>query len=726
MMNHSSRCFNQPILKALTFGYYSEPLLNWYLSHLDHCDTCRARLLDFRQMEAEILGQTAAGQPQSTTDVALGDSSFDLPCLEQFGLEPPSSPEELARLGDFRVLRTIGRGQSSIIFEAEDLWLSRQVVLKLLHKDLASQMEGRLIFLAEAKAIAAIDHENVLPILNIGQEGDEFYLVMPMLAGESLKSALVSRKFSLTQALAITRQVAAGLAAIHKAGLLHCNLKPSNIWLQAMPDGTENAVILDFGFSALSSLRLRQRIQSDLAPEQISGGQVDTRTDIFSLGRLLLTLLHEQTDEYDIQAGATPPQPLFHHLAPIVPLLNRLLAHDPIDRPADADAVVQMINRLEQKSRRRWLMTTSTAASASLIALVYNQFRKVEKPTVSIQKSQPPRPELKSNPRQLLTNIQPNVIIPVGPHDVLAIDHTRQNLITARPDRSVIVQGISNESKPLLKFQCDFEPFKISLCSSGQLLAAASSDGQLMVWTLNQNASEAQLLFRSHFQMKKVQDLLWTDEPEPRVIMAEGKSISLINHARAPTKEDFHQTYQLDYPIQKIHVRPGHHELVIVVEDGGLLIWDLLTQSSKAGFRSFSDKSVLFASSTTGKSLGSSSREGILVRYDGQCHTPASPNLAQFWQAEYVSYFYKPSIGLTFVSDSVVLIQIEASALPSAQFLMLDLQKPDRECIMRFNNQNVVRMFNSADHPRLYCLNDKNELLACDLSSGIAQLAQPL
>ena len=63
--------------------------------------------------------------------------------------------EELARLGDFRVLRTIGRGQSSIIFEAEDLWLSRQVVLKLLHKDLASQMEGRLIFLAEAKAIAA-------------------------------------------------------------------------------------------------------------------------------------------------------------------------------------------------------------------------------------------------------------------------------------------------------------------------------------------------------------------------------------------------------------------------------------------------------------------------------------------------------------------------------------------------------------------------------------------
>lgn len=226
--------------------------------------------------------------------------------------------------------------------------------------------------------------------------------------------------------------------------------------------------------------------------------------------------------------------------------------------------------------------------------------------------------------------------------------------------------------------------------------------------------------------MKKVRDLLWTDEPEPRVIMSEGKSISLINHDRAATKEDFHQTYQLDYPIQKIHVRPGHHELVIVVEDGGLLIWDLLTQSAKAGFRSFSDRSVLFASSATGKSLGSSSQEGILVRYDGQCHTPASPNLAQYWQAEYVSYFYKPSIGMTFVSDSVVLIQIEASALPSAQFLMLDLQKPDRECIMRFNNQNVVRMFNSADHPRLYCLNDKHELLACDLSSGIAQLAQPL
>lgn len=724
-MNQNMRCFTPSILKALSHGYYSEPLLYWYLHHLDQCSECRSKLITFRRQEDSAQIQQLAEDSKYLFPIGSGDSSFDLPCLDKLGLEPPTSSEELARLGDFRVLRTIGRGQSSIIFEAEDLWLSRQVVLKLLRKDLGSQMEGRLIFLAEAKAIAAIHHENVLPILNIGQEGEEFYLVMPMLPGESLKSALATRRFSLRQALAITRQTAAGLAAIHKAGLLHCDLKPSNIWLQAMPDGTEKAVILDFGFSALNSLRLRHRIQSDLAPEQIAGGQVDARTDLFSLGRLLLTLLHEYTNE-EQPAGATIDRLMTKRLAPVVPLLDRLLAHDPNDRPADADAVVRLIDQMQNSSRRRWLLTAGVAASAACGTVIYNQLAPRGLPSTTVKMPNSPRAELQSKPRQILSTIKADVALPIGNNSVIEIDHVRQNLIWARPDGSVAIQQIASGSRPGLSFQCGFKPVQLSLCPRGHKLAAVSGDGLLKVWSFNKDATQIQSVTEFELKFEKLQDMSWTDEARPRIVLATSSHLHLINPALNLNSPGFQESHKPDYPIRKIHVRPGFHEIVCVVEDGGLLIWDINKKAPKAGVRTFMDKSVHFATSSTGKSLGSSSHEGILVRYDGHTYPPRHSTHAPFWQAEYVSYFYKPSNGLTFVSDSVVLIQIEANERHSAQFLMMNLQKPARECIMRFNDNKIVRMFNSADEPRLYCMNDKGEFLVCDLSPGIAQLAAPV
>ena len=717
-MQNPKDCLSPLILRALTQGCYSEPMLQWYLWHVDDCELCRESLVRCKQAPVAPFG----GPNRVAGSIVTTDSSFDLPCLDQLGLEPPASDEEMARLGDFRVLRPIGSGQSSIVFAAEDLWLNRQVVLKLLRKDLSGQMEGRLVFLAEAKAIAAINHDNVLPILNIGQEGEDFYLVMPMLPGESLKSALTTRRFTRRQALKIIKQVAAGLSAIHKAGLLHCDLKPSNIWLQAMPDGSEKAVILDFGFSAANSLRIRKRIQTDLAPEQLAEGPVDARTDIFSLGRLLLTLLYDHRNVHASSADLSSEYHFRKTVSPVSSLLKILMAHNPLDRPANADAVLLFMKQMELQTRRRWITIAGLAASAAIGTMIYKPLQ-VSYRTAIPNISATPSPELKSDQRQILATIQPSFKFPVGTDALIDIDYARSNMIVAKPDGHVTVRSIAPDSATLLSFYCGLQqPALMALSPSGQELAIVSRDGHLKIWAINQQISTTRLLSEIQFRINTIRDMIWTDEPVPRIVLAASQQLHLIDATKPTNDPAFHESHHVDYPPRKLSIRPGFQEIVCVVDDGGLMIWDFNLKRLKAGVKSHHDNKVHFATSRSGKHLGTSGNDGILLRYDGHSYPAKVPTHAPYWQAEYVNYFFKASQGMTFVSDSIVMIQLQDSPQPSAEFLLISLLNPKRECIMRCSD-TIIRMLNSADQPNLFCLNDKGELLVCDISKEVAKIS---
>jgi serine/threonine protein kinase len=275
---------------------------------------------------------------------------------------PPDAPPLPAVIGGYRVRGELGRGGMGVVYAAEDPALGRTVAIKTLTPALATNPTARDYFLREARAAAAVEHDHVVPVYHVGEDTVGPYLVMPVLSGETLADRLKSGPLSVPELLRVGREVALGLAAAHAAGLVHRDVKPGNIWLDADRGG--RARVLDFGLARAidgadtltrtGNLRGTPRYMS---PEQAKGNPVDPRTDLFALGA---TLFHAATGRPPF-AGTTQAAvldavihkdpPPAHERNPVVPpavsaLLTRLMAKEPCDRPESADAVAGEIATL--------------------------------------------------------------------------------------------------------------------------------------------------------------------------------------------------------------------------------------------------------------------------------------------------------------------------------------------------------------------------------------------
>jgi len=209
------------------------------------------------------------------------------------GLGPPQGPGEIGRIGPFRVIKLLGAGGMGSVYQAVDSQLGRFVALKVLRSRLTGSEVARERFLREARAAAALEHDHVVAIYQVGDDNGVPYLAMPLLRGESLNDRLqAGARLPVAEVLRIGRETAEGLAAAHERGLVHRDIKPANIWLE---EGTHRAKILDFGLarSAEDAARLTQDgtilgTPAYMAPEQTKGArQVDYRSDLFSLGCVL-------------------------------------------------------------------------------------------------------------------------------------------------------------------------------------------------------------------------------------------------------------------------------------------------------------------------------------------------------------------------------------------------------------------------------------------------------
>jgi hypothetical protein len=213
----------------------------------------------------------------------------------------PDHGFELADGDDFagyRIERRLGRGGMGILYLALEPGLERRVALKLIAPEAATDDVFARRFAEESKIAASIEHPNVVPIYAAGKEGGVPYIAMRYVTGADLAQRLI-REGRLDPAVAIDliSQVGNGLDAIHAAGLVHRDVKPANVLLSG-GDGIEHAYITDFGVarnvSTESGLTHTGRFVGTLdyvAPEQISGGAVDARVDVYALGCLLFKLL---------------------------------------------------------------------------------------------------------------------------------------------------------------------------------------------------------------------------------------------------------------------------------------------------------------------------------------------------------------------------------------------------------------------------------------------------
>ncbi|MEZ6142970.1 MAG: serine/threonine-protein kinase [Zavarzinella sp.] len=213
-------------------------------------------------------------------------------------LSPPQAEGEIGRLGNYAVHRKLGQGGMGLVLEAEDLLLKRRVALKVMKPEIATKESQRLRFIREAQAAAAVEHDHICPIFQVGLENGVPYIAMPFLKGDPLDAYFKMRKpLPMYEVVQIGREVAEGLAAAHRAGLVHRDIKPGNIWLEQLADGRTRVRILDFGLarSVKEDVGLTQAgaiigTPAYMAPEQARSKPLDHRCDLFSLGVMLYEL----------------------------------------------------------------------------------------------------------------------------------------------------------------------------------------------------------------------------------------------------------------------------------------------------------------------------------------------------------------------------------------------------------------------------------------------------
>ncbi|MBN4050347.1 protein kinase [Desulfobulbus sp. AH-315-M07] len=261
-------------------------------------------------------------------------------------------------LDRFEVQREVGRGAAGIVFEAWDRQDGSSVALKVIARSDADEAE-RLRFLDEGALLSNIDHPGIIRIVDFGTVGSEPvdmagqrfeaetpYIAMEWLSGEDLQQRHASQPLSLRESLEIGRQLAEALGAAHQAGIVHRDVKPSNIFVLAANDGEVRAKLLDFGIACSDQSLGGTMIGTPayMAPEQARGDeQFDKSCDVYSLGATLFELIAGRPPH----TGSTPIAMLAKVVSTPAPRLSELV----VDVPLELDELVANMLELESSVR---------------------------------------------------------------------------------------------------------------------------------------------------------------------------------------------------------------------------------------------------------------------------------------------------------------------------------------------------------------------------------------
>lgn len=283
------------------------------------------------------------------------------PVVDTEGRESPgfSSGQEI---GPYRLERLLGRGAVGTVWLASDRRLDRKVALKLFTSPLdASQSDSGSRMLREARMVAQFDHPNIAAVHDVGETADGVgYMAMAWCEGGSLADRLRHAPLSIESALAMALDLASALEAAHARGLLHRDIKPGNVLFDAEGRGKLGDFGIALPFAGIGSAVERAGTLAYAPPEVLLGGSADARSDLWSLG---VTIFEAVTGTAPFWQGSPASivqqilgaEPAIgdgsSEMAPLEPLLNRLLRKDPAERPQSASDLRRELIHLRTRLR---------------------------------------------------------------------------------------------------------------------------------------------------------------------------------------------------------------------------------------------------------------------------------------------------------------------------------------------------------------------------------------
>jgi hypothetical protein len=364
-MQHPQTCLSAELLRQLSHDELSPAELKDVEDHVSDCERCR-QLLEVPQSDPQWQDEivpilrTPLESPHDAGDHdERGCEGESLESILRL-LGPTDDPHMLGRIGSYEVVGVIGRGGMGVVFKAYEGALNRFVAIKMLLPHLAASGAARKRFAREGQAAAAVIDDNVMPIYSVAEWQGVPYLVTQYSRGATLEKRIRDQgPLELKEILRIGMQTARGLAAAHAQGLVHRDVKPSNILL----DGTvERALLTDFGLAravddaSITRTGIIAGTPQYMSPEQARGGSVDARSDLFGLGCVLYAMCtgrppFRAENSYAILRMITDDEPRsIREINPDIPewlclLISRLMSKSPDARFGNALEVAALLEQ---------------------------------------------------------------------------------------------------------------------------------------------------------------------------------------------------------------------------------------------------------------------------------------------------------------------------------------------------------------------------------------------
>ena len=347
------------------------------LTHIESCQKCQSSLEQLagdQDVWSEIKSHLAENRINSIGDetheyLGIRDRRRDLKKIQQM-LGPTDNPDMLGRIGVYEVCGMIGRGSAGVVLKALDTRLNRFVAIKLLAPVYSNNGSSRRRFEREARAIASVKDPNVIPVHTVGEYQGTPYIVMQYVPDGSLQQRIErTGPLETSEVVCVAMQIAKGLAAAHKRGIVHRDVKPANVLLES---GVDSAMVTDFGLARVVDEATMTRsgaisgTPQYMSPEQAKGESVDPRSDLFSLGSVM----------YAASTGHSP-----FRAESIFGVIKRVCESRPRpireSNPEIAEWLVAFIAKLHSKNKEDRFESATQVAD-----LLSNELARLQSPTI--------------------------------------------------------------------------------------------------------------------------------------------------------------------------------------------------------------------------------------------------------------------------------------------------------------------------------------------------------